>query len=78
MSVVRRRVLPLVGAAALAKAIPQHAPALDSATGTAVKLAMGPTSAPLKSSGAPPPSDNSAPKPRHHLKHRPVSPAPPK
>jgi hypothetical protein len=64
--VMRRQVLRLAAFAVIVIAMPQFA------------WAMGPTSAPLKSSGAPPPADNTVPKPHHHVKHRHAGSAMPK
>jgi hypothetical protein len=53
MKVMRRHILRLVGIAAVTIAIPQLASVFDSATSAALKLAMGPVSAPQRRSVAP-------------------------
>jgi hypothetical protein len=80
MNVMRRHVLRLAGIGAVAIAVPRLASAFDSATGASLKLAMGPVSAPQKSSGATAapdhtvatctPSERPCPKPHHHWKRR--------
>jgi hypothetical protein len=74
-----RLALQWVGVVAVAIAIPQLAPAHE-ADGTALKLAMGPTSAPMKNQGPSgaadktvekcDPSAEACPKPHHRAKHR--------
>jgi hypothetical protein len=54
MNVMRRHVLRLVVVSAFTIAVPQLASAFDSETSAALKLAMGPTSAPQKNPGVPP------------------------
>jgi len=63
--VIRRHVLRLAAFAVILIAMPQFA------------WAMGPTSAPLKSSGAPP-ADRGVATPHHHVKHRQQAQAQPK
>jgi hypothetical protein len=63
--VIRRHVLRLAAFAVILIAMPQFV------------WAMGPTSAPLKSSGAPP-ADSSVATPHHHVKHRHAGSAQPK
>jgi hypothetical protein len=86
MNVMRRHVLRLVVVSAFTIAVPQLASAFDSETSAALKLAMGPTSAPQKNPGVPPAtaehtvtscrsSERPCPKPHHHWKHRHAGPA---
>ena len=80
MDVLRRHLWRLAAIGAAAIAIPQLALALDSDGGGAFKLAMGPTSAPLKIGGPPTaperavptcaPSEGACPKPHHRSKRR--------
>jgi hypothetical protein len=80
MKVMRRHILRLVGIGAVTIAIPQLASAFNSETSAALKLAMGPVSAPQRRSVAPTtpdhtvttctPSEKSCPKPHHRSKRR--------
>lgn len=79
MKITSRVVLLWVGVAAVAIVIPQLASAYE-ADGAALKLAMGPTSAPLKNQGPSSTADKTVakcdptagtcPKPHHRSKHR--------
>jgi len=79
MKIIYRLALQWVGVAAVAIAIPQLASAYE-ADGAALKLAMGPTSAPMKNQGPSSaadktvakcdPSVGACPKPHHRSKHR--------
>ena len=72
MNITSRRVLRLAGIGVFAIAVPQLASAFDSGSGTAFKMAMGPTSAAQKSQGPSKATDDTAapPKPHHHAKHK--------
>jgi hypothetical protein len=79
MNIMGRQVLRLIGIGAVAIAIPRSAPAFDSESGAAVKLAMGPTSAAQRNQSARTASDSTVtkctrsegacPKPPHRSKH---------
>jgi hypothetical protein len=77
MSIMRRRVLQLVGIGAVTIVSPTLASALDAEAGGVYRTAMGPVSAPLKP-GSPPsnglttatPSESPRMRPHHGHKHR--------
>ena len=71
MNNMSRHILRLVGIGVFAVVIPQLASASDFGNSTALKLAMGPTSAAQKNQGpATMDTPDTAPKPHHRAKHK--------
>jgi hypothetical protein len=76
MSIMRRRVLQLVGIGAVTIASPMLASAVDAETGGVYRTAMGPVIAPLKPGGPPSngmtatPSESPRMRPHRGYRHR--------